>query len=120
VAIVVAGIIAAFFEPLPPLIGAVHSVAWTMLIEWFGLSIAGLALLSWMGITDMEFELSSTGIKARRIRADEGTIEELRQELNGMKQDNLRLRRLTHELREELSLYPAGKRESSEEEGEDD
>jgi len=101
VALIVAGLVAIFFEPLPPLVAVLESTAWTRLIEWFGVSIVALALLSWVGVTDMEFEVSSNGIKARRIPGGDATIEELKEELQGMKEDN---RRLMLILREELTL----------------
>jgi hypothetical protein len=107
-AVVVAGLIAAFFEPFPPLMAVVHSKAWTLLIEWFMLSASGMALLAWAGVTDMEFELSSSGIKARRIEADSEAVDQLRKELSEMQEDFKQLLQLTRVLLEQQSLHHRG------------
>jgi len=111
IAVSSAAFVAVLFEPLPPLLEFINSEMWTRLIEWFGVSVAGLALLSWTGVTDMEFEVSSTGVKARRVQANEEMVEQLRSELQEMEQDNLRLRGLTRDLRKELLLLAPTARE---------
>ncbi len=113
-AIVIAALVAVLFKPLPPLLQTVHSQAWTMLIEWFGVSACGLFLLSWMGVTDMEFEVSSSGITSRQVRADEGTAEELREELAETREGLRRVQRLNRELFEALVSQGRGDSESEE------
>lgn len=103
-AVAAAVAVAVFFPPLPPLLGLLHSEAWTRLVEWFLTSAAGLALLSWMGVTDMEFEISSSGIKARRIGISKDIVDALRNEMKGLQDDNARLITLSEHLRSELIL----------------
>jgi len=105
VVIVVAGLIVALFVPFPPLMVAVRSKEWTLLIELVVLLVVFSGLLSWMEGSNMELEISTSGIKVRRMDKEDG--EALREELK-QAQDDLELyRRLTRELAEERSLLSA-------------
>jgi hypothetical protein len=105
VAVVAAGIVVALFVPFPPLMVAVRSKEWALLIEWLLLCGAFLVLLSWMEGSNMELEISTSGIKIRRM--DKEDSEALRQELKEARDDLELYRRLTRELAEERSLLTA-------------
>lgn len=120
VAVVIAGLLAAFFEPFPPLLWEVHSLGWTRLIEWFVVSVALLLLLSLMGLTDLEFEISRDGFKYRRTRVDNETIDRLRTEVKELEEDNKRLLRLTRKSLEEQSLRTREQGGPHPDDGEDD
>ncbi len=115
---VVAAVITLHFEAEPRLLKFLDSAEWTRLIEWFCLTVMGLVLLAWMGFTDMEFDVISFGIKARRAkhsrgkpsqaRADEGAFVELRKILEEERQDNRRLVELARELQRENARLSGG------------
>ena len=124
-AVVVAALVLVFLlEPLPPLIAFERSEIWTRLTEWLALSLIGLVMLSLMGWSDTELELSTSGIRVRPASAPKQpselsaeTAAELEQQLTEMRQDNLVLQRLVQHHREEqerllnLGVRPPGGRQ---------
>ena len=105
-------LIAALAEPLPPLLDMARSDFWTRIGEWIGLSLLGLVVLSLMGVTDMELDLSLTGIRIRPASVPKEQVgevsaavtEELARQLAEMRQDNLALQQMAQRQREELLL----------------
>ncbi|HKT82548.1 MAG TPA: hypothetical protein VJQ84_01795 [Solirubrobacterales bacterium] len=105
-------LIAVFVEPLPPLLELARSDVWTRIGEWIALSLLGLVLLSLMGVSDMELDLSLSGVRIRPASAPKeqtgevsaAVTEELARQLAEMRQDNLALQRMAQRQRQERLL----------------
>lgn len=116
VVILAALLFAIFLEPLPPLLELARSDVWTRLAEWLVLSLLGLILLSLMGVSDTELDLSMSGFRIRPASAQDkqsgeipaAVAEELVRQLAETRQDNLVLQRRAEAQieREERMLAP--------------
>lgn len=88
-----------------------------MLIEGFVLSVIFLATLEWMEGSEIEFEISTSGIRFGRKGGDDA--DKLRDELIEMKRELERYRRIVDQLSQEPSLPNGGSSSTLKDEGED-